>query len=94
MQRVGDEGIMKGEYVVESICGMLKYEWRKMEKAWLRFRYCRRMPEYSRLNAAVLSARVNGAAYTGDALNENHWQWPQGTWLQGRIDQVRNDRKP
>ena len=34
-------------------------------------------------------SRVNHGIYDGDRLPAQHWNWPQGTWLQERLRYLR-----
>lgn len=36
---------------------------------------------------------VNGGCYEEDELMQKNWDWPKGTWFQGRLDQIR-DHEP
>lgn len=37
-------------------------------------------------------SRVNGAAYFGDRLPDNSWDWPKNTFLQRRLSELK--RRP
>ena len=37
-------------------------------------------------------SKVNGAAYSDEDLHGNVWNWPQDTFLQRRLRQVRSDQ--
>jgi hypothetical protein len=40
-----------------------------------------------------LQSPVNDGCYLEDELPEQNWDWPKGTWFQGRLDHIR-DREP
>ena len=33
---------------------------------------------------------VNGGCYEEDELTQQNWDWPKGTWFQGRLDRIRD----
>ncbi len=35
-------------------------------------------------------ARVNGGEYRGEHLPSNQWKFPKGTWLQRRLEELRD----
>jgi hypothetical protein len=40
-----------------------------------------------------LQSPVNSGHYDEDELPQQNWEWPKGTWFQGRLDHVR-DHEP
>lgn len=40
-----------------------------------------------------LQSRANDGWYDGDRLPPQVWAWPQGTWLQNRLRQLREQQK-
>jgi len=40
-----------------------------------------------------LQSPVNEGWYEEDELPQQNWDWPKGTWFQGRLDQIR-DQEP
>ena len=41
-----------------------------------------------------LQSKVNRAAYDGDRLPSQNWDWPQGTWFQNRLRYLRKAQRP
>lgn len=46
----------------------------------------------SKAESIFLHSHVNGAEYYGDRLAMNQWSWPEGTWLQARLERIRGER--
>ena len=40
-----------------------------------------------------LQSKVNRAAYDGDKLPTQNWDWPKGTWLQNRLRFLRKTQQ-
>ena len=40
-----------------------------------------------------LQSRANNAAYDGDYLPAQNWDWPTGTWFQERLYYLRAERR-
>lgn len=40
-----------------------------------------------------LQSKANNNPYNGDALAIQNWAWPQGTWFQKRLRQLRRKRR-
>jgi hypothetical protein len=40
-----------------------------------------------------LQSKVNNRGYTGDHLTPQNWAWPQETWFQKRLDELRQKRR-
>jgi hypothetical protein len=40
-----------------------------------------------------LQSRVNNSGYGGDSLATQNWAWPQETWFQKRLAQLRKKRR-
>jgi len=41
-----------------------------------------------------LQSKVNDNPYNGDSLAAQMWAWPQGTWFQKRLHDLRKKRRP
>ena len=39
--------------------------------------------------AVFSQSPVNDGLYNGEKLPQVHWGWPRGTWLQARLDYLR-----
>lgn len=44
-----------------------------------------------RLCHAIVNARVNGGEYRDPGRPLIHWRWPQRTWLQKRLGEIRGE---
>jgi hypothetical protein len=40
-----------------------------------------------------LQSKVNNGGYSGDNMPTQNWAWPQETWFQKRLDQLRKKRR-
>lgn len=40
-----------------------------------------------------LQSKVNNKPYNGDSLATQNWAWPQGTWFQKRLRQLRRKQR-
>jgi hypothetical protein len=47
------------------------------------------MQETSTWQRIFLQSKVNGASYGGDQLSGFNWSWPQNTYLQRRLKDLR-----
>jgi hypothetical protein len=41
----------------------------------------------------LLQSRANNGVYEGDRLPMINWAWPQGTWFQKRLRDLRNQQR-
>ena len=41
-----------------------------------------------------MQSPVNHGYYDEDELPQQNWEWPKGTWLQTRLDYIREHRSP
>jgi hypothetical protein len=39
------------------------------------------------------TARVNGGLYLGDHLTAQRWDWPQSSWFQNRLRELRDKER-
>ncbi len=49
--------------------------------------------KYSNWKLIFLKSRVDGAPYRGGELPEHKWKWPQGTYLQQRLQFLRGPQE-
>lgn len=40
-----------------------------------------------------LQSRANNGAYDGDRLPAQNWDWPEGTWFQRRLRELRKPQR-